>query len=71
MSKIIIYDNKNNILIADLDGRVAVEHKKINEYITENEYKANFRKCKIIQSESARKHIRRIEKIFKYHKKVK
>lgn len=71
MSKIIIYDNKN-ILIANLEGRV--EREKTGEIITnkqhiiEYKYTVNFREFKLISSISLKKQLRKIEKIFKYHK---
>lgn len=76
MSKIIIYDNKN-ILIANLDRietkREQIEKLLINspETIIEKEYAAIFKEYKIIQSVSLKKQLRKIEKIFKYHKEGK
>lgn len=76
MSKIIIYDNKN-ILIANLDRtetkRERIEKLLINspETIIEKEYAAIFKEYKIIQSVSLKKQLRKIEKIFKYHKEGK
>lgn len=75
MSKIIIYDNKN-ILIANLD---ITESKKEREdfdvagyknpaTIYHNEYAAIFKEYKILHSISLKKQLKKIEKIFKYHK---
>ncbi len=75
MSKIIIYDNKN-ILIANLDR---TESKKEREdfdvagyknpaTIYHNEYAAIFKEYKILHSISLKKQLKKIEKIFKYHK---
>ena len=75
MSKIIIYDNKN-ILIANLDR---TESKKEREdfdvagyknpaTIYHNEYAAIFKEYKILHSSSLKKQLKKIEKIFKYHK---
>ncbi|MCX4303789.1 MAG: hypothetical protein OSJ66_07285 [Clostridia bacterium] len=78
MSKIIIYDNKN-ILIADLDRteskkerqdfNVAGYKNPVEVYHTE--YAAIFTKYKLIHSFSLKKQLKRIEKIFKYHKEKK
>lgn len=65
MSKIIIYDNKN-ILIANLDR---TEKIKINEM--EVEHSAIFKEYKILHSISLRKQLKKIEKIFKYHREKK
>lgn len=68
-SKIIIYDDKN-ILIADLiDTRKKEKYK--GEYITTYEYAAIFGDHKIIHSISLKKQLKKIEKIFKYHKERK
>lgn len=77
MSRIIIYDNKN-ILIADLDRtetkrkkqdiEVANNKDKAPVSIFHNEYAAIFKKYKIIHSISLKKQLKKIEKIFKYHK---
>ena len=72
MSKIIIYDNKN-FLIAELEGRVEKE-KTLNyasKYLEENKYTAKFSDFKLISSISLRKQLKKIEKIFKYHKEKK
>ncbi len=78
MSKIIIYDNKN-ILIADLDRtetkrerqdfNVAGYKKPATVY--HNEYAAIFKEYKIIHSISLKQQLKKIEKIFKYHKEKK
>lgn len=80
MSKIIIYDNKN-ILIADLDRtetrrkkqdfEVAKNKDKNPVSIFYNEYAAIFKEYKIIHSISLKKQLKKIEKIFKYHKEDK
>lgn len=62
MSKIIIYDNKK-VLIANLDR---TEKRKINDI--EAEHSAIFKDYKIIHSISLKKQLKKIEKIFKYHK---
>lgn len=77
MSKIIIYDNKN-ILIADLDRtetkrekrdfEVANNKDKAPVSVFHNEYAAIFKGYKIIHSFSLKKQLKKIEKIFKYHK---
>lgn len=73
MSKIIIYDNKN-ILIANLDRtetkREPIEKVFRNSPATtfETEYAAIFKEYKIIHSFSLKKQLKKIEKIFKYHK---
>lgn len=79
MSKIIIYDNKN-ILIADLK-RTESKKEPIADYMVannkktttvfHNEYAAIFTEYKIIHSFSLRKQLKKIEKIFKYHKEKK
>lgn len=72
MSKIIIYDNKN-ILIAELEGKI--EQEIIGEIITQKQYirqvryTANFREYKIISSFSLQKQLKKIENIFKYHRR--
>lgn len=75
MSKIIIYDNKN-ILIADLD-RTETRKDPINiesallkrpTTIFQTEHAAIFKNYKIIHSFSLKKQLKKIEKIFKYHK---
>lgn len=73
MSKIIIYDNKN-ILIANLD-RTETKREPIKKLFRnspattfETEYAAIFKEYKIIHSFSLKKQLRKIEKIFKYHK---
>lgn len=80
MSKIIIYDNKN-ILIADLDRTESKKERRDFEIannidkapvsIFESEYAAIFKKYKIIHSISLKKQLKKIEKIFKYHKEKK
>ena len=78
MSKIIIYDNKN-ILIADL---VKTETKREREDFNaagyknlatsyHNKYSVIFTEYKIIHSFSLKKQLKKIEKIFKYHKEEK
>lgn len=67
MSKIIIYNNRN-ILIANLNGEVKSNQEKINECVTKNNYTAHFSEFKMIHSISLRKQLKKIEKIFKYHK---
>lgn len=77
MSKIIIYDNKN-ILIADLDRtetkrehqeyQVANNINKAPVSVFHTEYAAIFKEYKIIHSISLKKQLKKIEKIFKYHK---
>ena len=62
MSKIIIYDNKN-FLIAELNGKVDKEK--------ESTYIAKFSKYRLIHSISLKKQLRKIEKIFRYHKEKK
>lgn len=73
MSKIIIYDNKN-ILIADLD-RTEIKREPIEKLLAnspattfEVEHAAIFKEYKIIHSFSLKKQLKKIEKIFKYHK---
>lgn len=76
MSKIIIYDNKN-FLIADLEGKV--ERRLINEETIEKDYAvikkyeciAKFGEFRIIHSISLKKQLKKIERIFKYHKEKK
>lgn len=78
MSKIIIYDNKN-ILIADLERTESkkepihyeVANMKHPTTVFHNEYAAIFTEYKIIHSFSLKKQLRKIEKIFKYHKEKK
>lgn len=80
MSKVIIYDNKN-ILIADLDRteskrerqdfQVANNINKAPVSIYNTEYAAIFKGYKIIHSISLKKQLKKIEKIFKYHKEKK
>lgn len=77
MAKLIIYDNKN-ILVADLDrtenrseGRNYTIAKDTGiEPVTkiEIEYAAIFKEYKLIHSISLKKQLKKIEKIFKYHK---
>ncbi len=70
MSKIIIYDNKN-ILIAELDGKVvkeAVLDEDRPQDIVKNKYTARFNTYKLVHSNSLQREIKKIEKIFKYHK---
>lgn len=75
MSKIIIYDNKN-ILIADLDRTEIRKEKREPELagrtslydMYNNKYAAIFTKYKLIHSFSLKKQLKKIEKIFKYHK---
>ena len=73
MSKIIIYDNKN-ILIADLD-RTETKREPIEKILAnspaitfEVEHAEIFKEYKIIHSFSLKKQLKKIEKIFKYHK---
>lgn len=68
MSKIIIYDNKN-ILVADLD-RTEVKQ-DVNGTIRKKEHVAIFKDYRIIKSISLKKQLKKIEKIFKYHKEKK
>lgn len=76
MSKIIIYDNKN-ILIADLERtetkRDAIDKLVQNKFATtfETEYAAIFKDYRIIQSVSLKIQLKKIERIFKYHKEKK
>lgn len=78
MSKIIIYDNKN-ILIADLDRteskreRHEFDPAKYKSPITfyYNEYAAIFKEYRVVHSISLKKQLKKIEKIFKYHKEEK
>lgn len=71
MSKIIIYDNKN-ILVADLDRTETIKERNEAEIsVNSYEYLAIFKEYKIINSNSLRKQLKRIEKIFKYHKSKK
>ncbi len=65
MSKIIIYDNKN-ILIADLDRTETI--KKEDNMISTKYFAAYFEKYRLIHSFSLKKQLKKIEKIFKYHK---
>lgn len=75
MSKVIIYDNKN-ILIADLDRTESKKERQdfdvagyknpVEVYHTE--YAAVFTEYKLIHSFSLKKQLKKIEKIFKYHK---
>lgn len=65
MSKIIIYDNKN-ILIADL-YRTETRKDPINT-VFQTEHAAIFKEYKIIHSFSLKKQLKKIEKIFNYHK---
>lgn len=59
MPKIIIYDRKN-ILIADLEGKVAKEGDlKV----------AKFKKYRLVKSQTIKKHIKRIEAVLKYERK--
>ncbi len=77
MSKVIIYDNKN-ILIADLDRteskrerqdfQVANNINKAPVSIYNTEYAAIFTEYKLLHSFSLKKQLKKIEKIFKYHK---
>ncbi len=75
MSKIIIYDNEK-ILIADLDrtetkrasSNFDVANYKQPFTVNHNEYVAIFKEYKIIRSFSLKKQLKKIEKIFKYHK---
>lgn len=75
MSRIIIYDNKN-ILIADLyKTEVNIERNSFNAAnyknpvtVPQKEYSAIFKEYKIIHSISLQKQLRKIEKVFKYHK---
>lgn len=78
MSKIIIYDNKN-ILIADLDRTESKRERQnfdVANYknpvtVSYSEYAAIFTEYKIIHSLSLKKQLKKIEKIFKYHKETK
>lgn len=73
MSKIIIYDDKN-FLIAELDGKVekeVISDKKKFNYIIKNKYIATFSSYKLIHSYTLRKQLKKIEKIFKFHKEKK
>lgn len=70
MSKIIIYDNKN-FLIAELQEKVEKETSlelTTSKYLEKNTYTAKFSEFKLISSISLKKQLRKIEKIFKYHK---
>lgn len=79
MSKIIIYDNKN-ILIANLNRTekrkdekfcksYGFSEKSCKKVKVENgEYAAIFNEFKILRSSSLKKQLKKIEKIFKYHK---
>lgn len=79
MSKIIIYDNKN-ILIADLTRTEKIKNERFcTSYgfsegsckrvkIEGAEYAAIFNEFKIVHSFSLKKQLKKIEKIFKYHK---
>lgn len=59
MPKIIIYDRKN-ILIADLEGKVAKEGDlKV----------AKFKNYNLVKSQTIKKHIKRIEAVLKYDKR--
>ena len=59
MSKIIIF-NKENILIAELEGKI--EEK--------DEMKvAKFKEYKLIKSNTIQKLLRKMEKVIKYHKR--
>lgn len=80
MAKLIIYDNKNT-LVADLDRtesrkirhefEIANNAQKGPISVFEYEYKAIFKEYKIIHSFSLKKQLKKIEKIFKYHKERK
>lgn len=78
MSKIIIYDNKN-ILIANLDRTESKKERQdfdVAGYknlatVYHTEYAAIFTEYKLVHSFSLRKQLKRIEKIFKYHKETK
>lgn len=75
MSKIIIYDHKN-ILIADLvrterrkDGKdFNVANYERRATVFHNEYAAIFKEYKLLHSFSLKRQLKKIEKIFKYHK---
>lgn len=75
MSKIIIYDNEK-ILIADLDrtetkkerSNFDVANYKNPVTVANNEYAAIFKEYRLIRSFSLKKQLKKIEKIFKYHK---
>lgn len=69
MSKIIIYDNKN-FLIAELQGKVEKETslELTSKYLEKYTYTARFGEFKLISSISLKKQLKKIEKIFKYHK---
>lgn len=56
MSKIIIW-NKDNFLIADLDGKI----EKLDNYRI-----AKFKEFKLMKSQSIKKQIRKIEAVIKY-----
>ena len=56
MSKIIIW-NKDNFLIAELDGKIQKEH----------DYRiVKFKEFKLMKSQSIKKQIRKIEAVIKY-----
>ena len=67
MSKIIIYDNKN-ILIAELDRTETIKKECYDEMAYSKEYAVFFKEHKIINSNSLRKQLKKIEQILKYHK---
>ena len=56
MSKIIIW-NKDNFLIAELDGKIQKEH---------NFRVVKFKEFKLMKSQSIKKQIRKIEAVIKY-----
>lgn len=62
MAKVIIYDNKK-ILIANLERTEKVKNKSL-----QTEHIVIFKNYKILQSISLKKQLKKIEKIFKYHK---
>ncbi len=72
MSKIIIYDNKN-FLIAELKGKVKKESslELASKYLEKYTYTVRFSEFKLISSVSLKKQLKKIEKIFKYHKEEK
>lgn len=61
MPKIIIWDNKN-ILIAELEGKI--ENSKSCKI-------AKFKKYKLLQSQTIRKQLKKIETVIKYLRKKK
>lgn len=77
MSKIIIYDNEK-MLIAELDRtntkREVEYYESFNQNankVIKNEHSAIFYDFKVIHSKSLKKHLKKLEKILKYHKEKK